>query len=229
MLPTRLRDTTLGDLLAALYREHASGALELTESGRHHEVHLRSGLVQGVTSDGDGLRFGELVVTAGFVGPREVLGAVTAARERGVRVGQQLVVVGALSVPARDRVLEWQRQVRLDALDQLADAEVRFHAMRPLPPGVVEQRPMEPREVFHGRRRRREVVAPIVRSGSPRVTALRTLGLDERATRDTVRERYRSLVTVLHPDHAHHVDADERARRVERLRAVIDAYQQLAG
>jgi hypothetical protein len=229
MLPTRLRDTTLGDLLAALYREHASGALEIIEPARRHEVHLRSGLVQGVTSEGDGLRFGELVVTAGFVDPQEARDAVNAARDRGVRVGQQLVVMGALSVPARDRVLEWQRQVRLDALDALADAEVRFHVMRPLPPGVVEQRPMEPREVLHGRRRRREVVMPVARTSSPRVTALKTLGLDERATRDTVRERYRSLVSVLHPDHAHHVDADERARRVERLRAVIDAYQQLAG
>ena len=54
-LPGRLRLTTLGDVLGALYREQATGALELTEcagvnTGVAHRIHLVNGLVVDVTS-----------------------------------------------------------------------------------------------------------------------------------------------------------------------------------
>jgi DnaJ-domain-containing protein 1 len=54
-LPGRLRLTTLGDALGALYREQATGVLELTEctgvsAGASHRIHLVNGLVVDVTS-----------------------------------------------------------------------------------------------------------------------------------------------------------------------------------
>ena len=42
-LPSRLGDTTLGDLLADLRRAHATGPLELVEAAQVYRVHLRAG------------------------------------------------------------------------------------------------------------------------------------------------------------------------------------------
>jgi len=57
-LPSRLGETTLGDLLAALRRAHATGTLELIEPDRVHHLHLRGGAVQAVESSADPRRFG---------------------------------------------------------------------------------------------------------------------------------------------------------------------------
>lgn len=57
-LPGRLRLTTLGDVLGAVYRERSSGVLEVVETegpyaGRSHRIHFMDGLVQEVESSGD--------------------------------------------------------------------------------------------------------------------------------------------------------------------------------
>ncbi len=54
-LSGRLRLTTLGDVLGAVYRDRASGVLEVVEtdgpfSGRTHRIHFVEGLVQDVVS-----------------------------------------------------------------------------------------------------------------------------------------------------------------------------------
>ena len=60
-LSGRLRLTTLGDVLGAVYRERTSGMLEVVEtegpySGRTHRIHFVDGLVQDVESGAsDGL------------------------------------------------------------------------------------------------------------------------------------------------------------------------------
>ena len=66
-LPGRLRLTSVGDLLGALYRGAATGVLELTEEafGRRHRVLLREGLVVAVES-GLGPNLLELLVTGGL-------------------------------------------------------------------------------------------------------------------------------------------------------------------
>ncbi len=227
LLPTRLRETTLGDLLAALHRAYASGVLELVVPGRHHAIHLRRGLVQAVECSERSHRFGDLATDTGLCPRDAVEHASREAFARNTRIGQHLVARGVLSPATRDRVLQAQRARRLDALYGLADADLRFHAARPLPPGSAEQSPMSAGEAFHGRARRRDRVRAPTHPGGDRRRALRVLGLDEATTPTQLRARYRERVTALHPDHAVNLDERERERRVAELRAVIDAYRSL--
>ncbi len=228
LLPSRLRETTLGDLLASLHRAYASGVLELVEPGRRHAIHLRRGLVLAVECSDRAHRFGDLAADAGLCPRASVERASREARATGARIGQHLVARGVMTHAARDRVLDAQRARRLDALYALADADLRFHAARPLPPGGAEQPPMSARETFHGRARRRERARATGPLRGDRHRALRALGLDESSSAGDVRARYRERVAALHPDHAHDVDERERARRVAELRAVIDAYRVLS-
>ncbi len=66
------------------------------------------------------------------------------------------------------------------------------------------------------RARPRRVLPPAV------MEALQTLGLDEEATSDVIKARYKKLVKELHPD----VNAGDRSREA-RLRDVIAAYHSL--
>jgi hypothetical protein len=64
-LSGRLRLTTLGDVLGAVYRERTSGVLEVVEtegpySGRTHRIHFADGLVQDVESGASGQRDGDV-------------------------------------------------------------------------------------------------------------------------------------------------------------------------
>lgn len=227
-LPARLRETTLGDLLATLHRAYACGVLELIEPGRRHAIHLRRGLVQAVERSDAAYRFGDLAADAGLV-PRDAVDhAARDPRLGDLRIGQRLVARGALTHTARDRVLAAQRARRLDTLYELADAELRFHAAQPLPPGSAECTPMDARETFFGRARHRDhghrrYAVP----GPERTRALHTLGLPLHATPDEIRQRYRARVAALHPDHAHGADDTTRRLRESELRAVIDAYRTL--
>jgi hypothetical protein len=225
LLPSRLRETTLGDLLAALHRAYASGVLELVVPGRRHAIHLRRGLVHAVECSEGAHRFGDLATDSGLCPRNAVEHASREAIARNTRIGQHLVARGVLTPASRDRVLQAQRARRLDTLYGLADADLRFHVARPLPPGSAEQSPMSAGEAFHGRARRRDR-APVHISGDRR-RALRVLGLDESTTPTQLRARYRERVTALHPDHAGNLDEHERELRVAELRAVIEAYRAL--
>ncbi|MDB4929586.1 MAG: hypothetical protein JWM10_2070, partial [Myxococcaceae bacterium] len=132
-LPSRLGETTLGDLLAALRRARATGTLELVEPARVHHVHLRAGAVQAVESDADARRFGDLAVAAGLATRTAVEGAWGVGRARGFRIGQSLVWRRVVSPSARDRVLDAQRLARLDSLYGVGDAALRFRSARALP------------------------------------------------------------------------------------------------
>lgn len=223
-LPARLRDTTLGDLLATLHRGYASGVLELTEGGRTHAVHLRRGLVHAVEGIATDIRFGDLATRAGVCARPVVEGAAYEARTRGWRIGHQLVAHRAMSLVTRDRLLSAQRAQRLEALYALDDATLRFHPnAAPLPAGSTEQLPMNPRETFHGRARRRERGA---RQRPPEhiVRCLAVLGLAPEASSAEVRARYRERVRALHPDRGGVCDEAQLAA----LRAVLDAWKTLA-
>lgn len=225
LLPSRLRETTLGDLLATLHRAYASGVLELVEPHRRHSIHLRRGLVQAVECSERAHRFGDLAADTGLCARSDVERASREARARGWRIGHHLVTTGAMTARARDRVLDAQRARRLDALYALSDADLRFHAARTLPPGSAEQTPMEARETFFGRARRRDRG----RATRPahREAALALLGLAVDATDAQVRARYRERVRALHPDSAPSASEADRARQVSELRAVIEAYRML--
>lgn len=228
LLPSRLRETTLGDLLASLHRAYASGVLELVEPERRHAIHLRRGLVQAVECSERAHRFGDLAADTGLCPRADVERASREARARGWRIGHHLVTTGSLSPQARDRVLDAQRARRLDALYALADADLRFHAARPLPPGTSEYAPMEARETFHGRARRRDRGRAGAAPSASRVAALAVLGLAPESTDAQVRARYRERVRALHPDHARPATERERHAQVAELRAVIDAYRTLS-
>ncbi len=228
-LPQRLRDTTLGDLLAALHRGYASGVLELVEPRGRHAVHLRRGLVQAVETAPAAWRLGDLLAAAGLCPRDTVERASREARARDQRIGHRLVAERAVSHAQRDEALAAQRRRRLEALFALIDAELRFHPARPLPPGVAEQAPMSARETFHQRARRRDRGGRAAPTTGPRAAALGVLGLGAEATLAEVRQRYRERVRALHPDLAPTATEAERARRVAELRAVLDAYRALCG
>lgn len=223
-LPSRLGETTLGDLLAALGRARATGTLELLEADRAHHVHLRAGAVQAVESGADARRFGDLAVAAGLASRDAIEGAWGAGRARGFRIGQALVWRRVVSPSARDRVLDAQRAARLDALYGVGDAALRFRSARALPEGAAEQAPLGATEAFHGRPRRRD--RPRDEADPSRAGALAALGFDRDPGAGPVRRRFRELVLALHPDR--HPGDDSRAR-VDRLRAVIAAYRVLRG
>jgi DnaJ domain len=227
LLPARLRETTLGDVLASLHRTYASGVLELVEADRRHAIHLRRGLVQAVECSERAHRFGDLAADTGLCPRAEVERASREARARGWRIGHHLVTTGSLSPQSRDRVLDAQRARRLDALYALGDAELRFHTARPLPPGSSEQDPMNARETFHGRVRRRDRGGSVAPRPGARLAALGALGLTGDATDDEIRARYRARVRALHPDHAPASTERERQHQVVELRAVIEAYRVL--
>jgi DnaJ-domain-containing protein 1 len=221
-LPARLRDATLGDLLAQLYRARASGVLELDEGARAHAIHLRGGLVHAV--EGAAPRFGDLTATLGVAERAAIERAWRTARDAG-RIGQCLIAARIISHHHRDRVLDEQRARRLDALFLLLDAGVRFRAARALPPGAAEQSPMLPSRVLRGRPRGRERGARAVVSPA-RAEALAALGLPYDADPETARRRFRALVMELHPDRGGTAPRSEDRER--RLRAVLDAWRTLS-
>jgi hypothetical protein len=221
LVPSHLRDTTLGDLLAMLHRNFASGVLEINDDECCYAIHLRRGLVCAVDVSDRSLRFGGVAVAYKACDSHVIEQLARAETVRPLRLGQRLVMAGVLSARDRDDVLQTQRSKRLEALFYVEDAELRFGDVRVLPPGSAELAPMSAREVFFGRRRRRDGASLMRRH------ALEVLGLNARATIAEVRERYRERVAMLHPDHTGHLDQATREAMLCELRAVIEAYRAL--
>src|SRR6188508_3402200 len=99
-LPGRLRLTTLGDLLGVVYREGATGVVELTttagvHAGRIHRIHVAAGLVGDVEVDLPSPRLGVILVRLGWLPPSELrrLEALLEA-EPGRRAGEIFVSEG---------------------------------------------------------------------------------------------------------------------------------------
>jgi hypothetical protein len=253
-IASRLRDTTLGDLLAQLHREHASGVLELIEPRARHAIHLRRGFVQAVESESSMLRLGDVATRFWGIGRPLVERARMFAHARGIRMGHALVATQAIHPGQLDGLLAEQQRARLEGLYALQDAEIRFRVARPLPTGAAEQTPLEARETFYGRPRkepregsdRAENSAHTQSShqgasGSrrqPRVTASRDawhpqsneyalLGLRPGCDEKSMRDAFRSLVMDLHPDRAHGLSDAERDARARRLVDVVRAYRSL--
>jgi hypothetical protein len=221
LVPSHLRDTTLGDVLAVLHRNFASGVLEIDDTRSRHAIHVRRGLVCAVEVSNPSLRFGGVAVTYKACDPQVIEHLAQTEAVRPLRLGQRLVMAGILSVRDRDDVLHTQRIKRLERLFYVEDAELRFEDVRALPPGSAELAPMSARDVFFGRRRHRDGASLM------RIHALGVLGLNANATITEVRERYRERVAMLHPDHTGHLDQATREAMLRELRAVIEAYRAL--
>lgn len=216
--PQRLREATLGDVLAILFRARASGVLELTTDRCVHPVHLRGGLVLAV--EGATHRLGELAVEFGCTSPAEVERA-WCERRPTQRIGQCLVAAHVLTPRARDRLLDAQRAARLEGLFRLTDATLVFCPLRPLPEGAAEQVPMLASQVIRGRPRTRD--RGLKATENPvRAEALAALGLAPDATEAEARARFRALVMELHPDRC-----TSAPPGVERLNAVLEAWRRL--
>jgi DnaJ-domain-containing protein 1 len=225
-LASRLRDTSLGDLLAALHRAGASGVLELIERHTRHAIHLRRGHVQAVETDARATRLGDVAIRAGAASRPCVERARIYAQSRGLRIGQALVATRTIDTHELDSLLATQQRERLASLYRLGDAEVRFRVARPLPEGACERQPLGPQETFFGRPRRkpRTMVRPAAALRAPRAI----LGVTESANRDEIRVAFRRLVLELHPDRAVDVPDAERNARAARLVEVLEAYRSLS-
>jgi DnaJ domain len=142
-LPGRLRLTTLGDLLGALYRAGASGVLELVEvqgvsAGRSHRVLLDSGLIEDVDSSFDRSRssgiLGRLESLFGLsealvrfhvprprqgprqtpLSPREFLHGRPRARARSERASSTGSAASAAALPSRAELVKAYRTLGLE-------------------------------------------------------------------------------------------------------------------
>ena len=145
-IPGRLKDTTLGDVLGTLWREQATGSLELIDkTGRTHRIELRQGLICNVVS-AEGPRLGELLPWDG-----SQLDDPPAEHRLGERLLlRRLIQPGQLSAALRSQNLH-----RLEFLFGLSDADLRFRVPRPHQPDPTAPPPLHAQEFLPGRPRHR--------------------------------------------------------------------------
>lgn len=243
-IASRLRHTTLGDLLAQLHRESATGVLELIEPRARHAIHLRRGYVHAVESESALLRLGDIAHRHWGIGRTLVERARLYAHAHGLRMGHALVATRAIDPSQLDALLADQQRARLEQLYHLRDAELRFRVARPLPSGAAEQIPLEAKDTYHGRPRKDERGEERVSEPPPPPSARRprvsrasashpmaseyaVLGLSPESDERRVRDAFRSLVLELHPDRAHGLSEHERDARARRFVDVVRAYRAL--
>lgn len=236
-LQGRLRLTTLGDLLGALYRECVSGTLELTEekgptAGRVHALHLVRGQIVQVDSAASVTRLGELLAEQGWLEPQAVPALVEQARHSNVPLGQRLVQAGLLPSEAVVIALRAQIRQRLDAVFHLEDARVAFRLVRARRRELDVTKPLGPDEYLVGRPRARDRGRGVTQdepSAARRRLDLLLLGLGPAADPPTIRSAFRRLARSLHPD-LHPTARPEQSEVLRRRFADVSAaYHRLAG
>jgi DnaJ-domain-containing protein 1 len=229
-LPGRLRATTLGDLLGALYRQGASGTLELVEDrGRTHRVHIAQGLVTAVEIDGATPPLAELLKTSGALDDgtmrRALLRALTSQR----LVGEVLQSDFHVSPDVIDGAIRDQLNLRLRALEAIEDARIFFRVTVRPPREALKDRPLQASEFLRGRRRARDRQAqtPSPMPGTVESSAYTLLGVTRDADAAEIRRAFRRLARELHPDK--HPEATETERRALAVKfaQVAAAYQAL--
>ncbi len=233
-LPSRLRSTTLGDLLGALHRARASGTLELAEDrGRVHRIHLAQGLVTAVELDGAGLSLAEILrrdrAADDELLRRSLLRAMASRRLH----GEVLVHDFRLSPTIVGRALRRQIDARLSTIEELADARIAFRVAVRQPRWALQSAPLDPKEFLHGRRRARERGAhhSDVGSGAPQPvaepSAWHVLGVPPGTDVAEIKRAYRRLARTVHPD-LHPQATDEERRALEaRFVVISEAYRAL--
>ncbi|HVU01566.1 MAG TPA: J domain-containing protein [Polyangiaceae bacterium] len=239
-LPGLLRLTTLGDVLGAVYREGATGVVELREvsgarAGHTHRIHLQGGLVVEVETDVPTARVGEVLRRRGIVTEADVARAVSRMPlfpDR--RFGELLVAMHAARESDVAFALRLQRRERLERLFLLSDARIVFRVART---HGAPSAPLPTDEVLHGRARfrdrdgrangaePREIHAS--RRDPARGRALAALGLGDGADLETVQRAFRKLAASMHPDRFPTADADERATLMRRFAEITAAYHSL--
>ena len=237
--------------MGALYRERATGVLELVEwsgatAGRRHRVVFAEGLVMDVDTRLPVPRIGDILRQAGFldVSATRLLARRLAERPE-QRAGEILVDSKLASRSTVGAALRYQLRHKLDALSSLTEARVGFHVARPVRPGVAAV-PLSPREFLHGRIRARDRgryhsetgsnphgapaandVAPPRRQDPVRASALRVLGLEPGADAESVRRAFRRLAAEVHPDRHPSASPHEVATLLRRFAELSAAYHRL--
>jgi hypothetical protein len=252
-LPGRLTATTLGDVFGVLYRERATGTLELIEergvsAGRSHTVEFEGGLLASVRSALPCDPLGEILKNEGFLDDesarrlrRRLLQSPT--RKTGELLMEERLVTWQIIRAA----LRHQLKLRVDALFDLVDARVSFHVPRPRAPHAERPIPLSAGEFLYGRKRARARPAggaggwrsrlraahgshasAAVRPLDPnRRRALVTLGLDVDADRETVQRTFRRLAAEIHPDRFPNASGEERLLCIRRFAELSAAYHTL--
>jgi hypothetical protein len=235
-LPGRLKLSTLGDVLGALFREGATGVLELTEetgaySGRMHRVHIVGGLVAHVESEIPTARLGGLLRRLGLLEERGLMRLEELLSSEPERLsGELLIEDGLLERAHLERALRVQRRERLERLYLLSDARLAFRVARSSAEAPVEE-PLDPGEFLHGRPRSRErgVSEPpsTSRHDPVRTRALATLGLTESADRLSVQRAFRKIASEIHPDRFPTASPGDRVALMRRFAELTAAYHAL--
>lgn len=225
-LPGRLRATTLGDLLGALYRASASGTLELVEDrGRTHRVHIAEGLVTAVEIDGATPPLAELLKTKRALDDSTLRRAILRALASRRLVGEVLSSDFHVSPNVIDDALRDQLALRLRALEAIDDARVSFRVTVRPPREALRDRPLQASEFLRGRRRARDrnVTTPI----PPNASAYTLLGVERDADAAEIRRAFRRLARALHPDRHPQATDSERRTLAVKFAQVAAAYQAL--
>ncbi len=246
LLPGRLRQTTLGDLLGTLHRARVHGTLELAEDlGRTHRIHVADGLIVAVEFDGATPTLAEVLRSAGEVDDgtlrRSLLRAIASKRLH----GEVLIEEFRLSGGVVEGAVRRQMLARLGRLEQLPDAQIRFRVTLPTPRGAVVKDPLGPTQFLAGRRRLRDRTQPSAPTpapsrqrpargaslpGSPRESppsAWRVLGVDPGADSTEIKRAYRRLARAYHPDLHPEATDPEKKQLAERFNALMTAYRSL--
>lgn len=241
-LQGHLRQTTLGDLLGALWRERMSGTLELTEergvtSGRVHCLHLVHGLIVQVDTSASVVHVGEILVDEGWINRDQLDQLIAEARDSTLPIGRHLVATGLLPSDAVVTALRAQLQKRLDVVFQLEDARVAFRLTRSRRRELDVEKPLLPEDYLVGKPRARDrkrtqarpTCQEAIRCDSNRHQDLRLLGLGPLADERTIRVAFRRLARAVHPD-LHPTAAPGELEELRRRFADLSAaYHRLAG
>jgi len=240
LLPGRLRQTTLGDLLGTLHRARVHGTLELAEDlGRTHRIHVADGLVVAVEFDGATATLAEVLRTSGEVDDgtlrRSLLRAIASQRLH----GEVLVQEFRLSETIVDGAVRKQMLGRLSRLEQLQDARVHFRVTIPAPRNAVVRSPLPPTQFLSGRARFRDRgqgstprparathAIPPATPTAP-LSAWRVLGVAPGADTTEIKRAYRRLARAYHPDLHPEATDPEKRDLVARFNALTVAYRAL--
>jgi hypothetical protein len=235
-LPGRLRLTTLGDVLGTVYREGATGVVELTEShgpraGSVHRIHVAAGLVAHVETSISTARLGEVLRKKGTLSDAALARLVARLPLfPQSRAGELLVSEGAATENDVTGALRLQRRERLERLFLLDDARLAFRVARGGSTGRTS--PLLAGEYLHGRPRSREKpgfqTTVCARRRDPvRSRALSTLGLSDSADPTSVQRAFRRLAATMHPDRFPTASPVERAELMRRFAEITAAYHSL--
>src|SRR5688572_2124266 len=111
-LAGRLEDTTIGDLVAQLYRRGATGTLLIETHARKHRVQFRRGYVRSVRLEGHFQPLGEVLLAAGLITREHLRRSVEMIAGGRELQGEALVRLGALSAERLRVALELQTRER---------------------------------------------------------------------------------------------------------------------